>query len=237
MTTSHLPPDPYLALVTSEHNPRLKFMAWLTALLQTYSDQIGGLLSMPLLFDLDTAVGVQLDATGEWIGQGRYVDLPLEIYFSWDMDVQRGWDSGIWYTSYAPLYETYRMDDNQYRLVLKAKVGSNRWDGTIPMAYEIYNTLFAGTGTRIGIIDHGLMHMSVVVLGHTPDRINKAILTSGLLDLRPSAVHIDGYWFSTVEGAPYFGFDVESDAIKGYDEGAWGELVPPTDKEMPPFPV
>jgi hypothetical protein len=42
--------------------------------------------------------------------------------------------------------------------------------------------------------------------------------------LRPSAVKLDGYWFPGVPNAPYFGFDVETAAIKGWDEGAWGVL-------------
>jgi hypothetical protein len=230
----HLPVDKYTALVTSEHNQRKKFMDWLATLVQTYADQISTLLIMSSLFDLDYAVGEQLDKTGEWIGLSRYVRLPLEVYFTWDSDVPRGWDAGIWYTPYAPLYQSVRMDDDRYRLALKAKVGSNHWDGTIPSAYRIYETLFQGTDTKIGVLDMGHMHMALAVLGQIPDPINTHILLSGLLDLRPSAVKIDGYWFPTVPDTPYFGWDVESAAIQGWDEGAWGRLITGDELQPPP---
>jgi hypothetical protein len=223
---AHVPPDAYTALVTSEHNQRPKFMAWLATLVQTFSDQISLLLVMPSLFDLDYAVGVQLDATGEWIGQSRWIKVPLQIYFTWDDDGTLGWDAGVWYTPFDATEGLYRLPDDQYRLVLKAKVGSNQWDGTIPQAYEIYHTLFAGTGTTIAIQDNQNMSMSVIVLGDVPNAVNEAILTSGLLDLRPSAVKVEGYYFPTVRDAPYFGFDIENDSISGWDSGAWGRRVP-----------
>ena len=46
-------------------------------------------------FDIDTAVGVQLDVVGEWVGRSRRVATPVTgIYFSWDTE-RVGWDRGF----------------------------------------------------------------------------------------------------------------------------------------------
>lgn len=62
---------PFLNLVTSEHQPRPKFIAALTAIMQPLADQIAVANSLPAAFDIDTAIGVQLEAVGEWVGHGR----------------------------------------------------------------------------------------------------------------------------------------------------------------------
>lgn len=229
---AHVPPDPYLDRVTSIHNQRPKFMAWLAALVQTFSDQIALALTIPGLFDVDWAVGDQLDKTGEWIGLSRFVKTPLEgVYFEWDNpDDQLGWDHGVWWTRFDPLEGLTRLPDGIYRLVLYAKIGANHWDGTIPGAYEIYEKLFAGTGSTVVIQDNGDMSMYVAVIGLTPSPLFQAILTSGMLALRPEAVKLN-YILPTVDTTPYFGFDIENDSVAGWETGAWGKFV--ADPSMP----
>ena len=61
----------YTALITSEHADKPKFMAMVEAVAQCFVDQQNLLLSVPTAFDLDDAVGVQLDAVGLWVGIGR----------------------------------------------------------------------------------------------------------------------------------------------------------------------
>jgi Protein of unknown function (DUF2612) len=221
------PTDLYLGLVTSEHNQRPKFTAWLSAIVQPFADEIALLLSLASFFDLDYAIGDQLDRTGEWILPSRYIKVPLDVYFTFDDDGRLGWDHGIWWTEFDPLEGLVRLTDDMYRLVLYCRVAANHWDGSIPAAYDIYNRLFAGTGSQILIQDNGDMSMIVAVLGKTPDAIMTALLTSGLLDLRPSAVLLDGYVFPTIDDTPYFGFDVENSSISGWDTGAWGKIVRP----------
>jgi hypothetical protein len=48
-----------------------------------------------------------------------------------------------------------RLDDNHYRILLKATVAANYWDGTIEGAYTAWNTLFAPEGFQILIQNAG----------------------------------------------------------------------------------
>src|SRR5208337_3756932 len=87
---------PYTSLITSEHNKQPGYMAVIGMLLQPLADQIAVTLSISALYDLDTAVGAQLDTVGQWIGPTRYLTVALpDVYFSFDVP-GLGFDQGDW---------------------------------------------------------------------------------------------------------------------------------------------
>ncbi|MGN5479534.1 DUF2612 domain-containing protein [Cupriavidus basilensis] len=86
----------YSDLITSEHNQRPKYMAMIATLAQPLVDVINVLGHMPSDFDLDNAIGAQLNVVGEWVGLGRMVKVPLlGVYFSFDT-LDLGFDRGTW---------------------------------------------------------------------------------------------------------------------------------------------
>src|SRR5262245_38106743 len=132
---------PYLDLVTSEHNQRIKYMSFLAALLQGYADQVALCLTIPQLFDLDVSVGQQEDVDGEWVGISRYLAEQItDVFFSLDID-GLGFNQGYWYSPFTPITGIVRLDDETYRLIIRAKIGANSWDGTVADAELIYNEL------------------------------------------------------------------------------------------------
>ena len=81
--------------------------------------------TLPLEFDIDTAVGVQLDAVGERVGVSRKLKTPLEgVYFAFDED-EVGFDEGVWKDDYDPSEGMVSLDDEFYRLVIKAKIAAS----------------------------------------------------------------------------------------------------------------
>lgn len=218
-------PSPYLDLVTSEHQPRPKFMATLSASIQPFADAIALLQTFPGLYDLDDAVGTQLDAVGLWVGRSRNVALPLtDVYFSFDENGV-GYDSGVWFEPFNPVTNEFALPDDHYRLLLRAKIAANQWDGSIPGAYDAWSILFGPFGLSVLIQDNQDMSMLIALLGNLPDPLTLALLTGGYLSLKPCGVRISGYMTPSAPGAPYFGFDVETTAISGFDVGAWGLLA------------
>jgi len=107
-------------------------------------------LAQQTIFDLDTAVGDQLDKTGEWIGLTRFIAEPLaQNWFSWGVP-GAGWSQAEWKHAFAPAgSQLYRLDDMHYRTLLKARVAANVWDGTVPGAYRAWNTIFEPEGFQI----------------------------------------------------------------------------------------
>jgi hypothetical protein len=213
----------YLGLITSEHNQRPKFMAMMENNAQPYADNVQVSSSMFALFDVDFAIGSQLDIVGQWIGVTRDISVPLTgVYFTLD-STTLGFDSGTWFNEFNPITGVTRLSDEAYRTLLRARIANNQWDGTIPGAYAIWDSAFSGTGIGILIQDLDTMHIIYAMTGPVPDAVTLALFTGGYLNLKPAGVIVDGYITPTVDGAPYFGFDAENTGISGFDVGAWGK--------------
>lgn len=114
-------------------------------------------------FDIDTAVGVQLDILGLWIGRSRIVSQPISgVYFSWDTD-GLGYDQGIWQGPYDPDSGYTTLSDETYRIILKAKIAINNWDGRNDSLPPILDAATAGSGLKMQIVDNQDMTISVWV--------------------------------------------------------------------------
>jgi hypothetical protein len=217
--------DSYLSLITSFHRGKPKFAAMVKALVEPIVAQQAFMAHLPLDFDLDQAIGVQLDHVGEWVGRTRFIKVPIaNAWFSFD-NALRGFDRGVWY---QPQYDTpagiTRLDDDTYRTLLRAKIAANNWDGTLPSAKAALEILFPDGETAILVIDNQDMTITFGVAGVIPSALFIALLSQGYLPLKPEGVRAD-YLITTVDG-PLFGFDVQNSLISGFDTGAWG--APPS---------
>lgn len=133
-----------------------KYTNYLRLMLQPHIDAANLAVKMPSLFDLDTAVGDQLDKVGERVGQGRVVKFPLvSPYFAWDSGDTRGWDRAPWKGPYDDPYGYGVLDDETYRRLLRARIKANTWDGTVPGAQAILDTFFIDPETRVIVEDRG----------------------------------------------------------------------------------
>lgn len=210
----------YLALVTHEHQ-KPNFLAWLTALLQPFVDLQTVAMALPTDFSLTSAVGAQLDVVGLWVGISRNLATPITgVFFSWDTD-NLGWDQGQWQGQYQTGDQLTVLDDDDYRLLLQARIASNHWDGTVPGAYAVWNIAFASTGNTLLMQDNQNMSLDIIVLGPGLTAVQTALLLSGELGLKPAGVRIAGYYFTP---GPIFGWDAETSIVQGWDQGLW--LIP-----------
>jgi hypothetical protein len=200
-------------------------MEMLEATLQPLADIIAILESIPASYDVDDAVGVQLDTVGQWVGIGRNITTPLSgVFFSWATP-GLGWDQGNWIPGINATQLT-ALPDPQYRTLLYAKIAANHWDGTVPGAYAVFDIVFRGTGFGVLIQDLQHMHMSFALTGPVPDAVTQALFTLGYFNLKPAGVRIDKYYLPPVSNVPYFGFGVENAHIAGWGVGYWGVTAP-----------
>ncbi|GMG90650.1 hypothetical protein Cmtc_18700 [Cupriavidus sp. TKC] len=211
----------YTDLITSEHNQQQDFMAVVEALAQPMVGLQNLLGSMPGKFDLDNAVGVQLDDVGAWVGISRNISTPLTgVYFSLDT-AGLGFDQGSWKGPFDPDTGLTRLDDETYRLVIWAKIGANHWDGTLESSKAILDSIFGG-GTFVFIQDNQDMSMTIGVAGQVPSAVFLALLSGGYIPLKPEGVRIDVVIVTSIDGAAIFGFDMDNSLVGGFDEGVWG---------------
>jgi hypothetical protein len=208
----------YTGLITSEHKDKQKFKKVVKANTKFYARLQQVLASIPGKFDLDTAVGDQLDKVGEWVGVKRNVPIPITgVYFEWDTaDV--GWEFGTWKADFDPVLGPSLLPDDSYRQFIKAKIAANKWNGSIPDAYEIYDSLFPEGG--IVIQDNQDMTMVIGFFGTPPSAILKALLVCRFIALKPEGVRIS-YYAIVSNFAPLFGWDIDNNAINGWDTGDW----------------
>jgi hypothetical protein len=108
----------YLNRITSQHKTKPNYIDLVEARLQPLIDLAECLYSFDAAFDLETAVGVQLDIIGQFVGLSRLLTF------------QPG--NGL-----SPI-----LDDDMFRILLKAKISKNNWNGTATGMYELWSNLF-----------------------------------------------------------------------------------------------
>ncbi len=211
----------YTSLVTSQYANSPKFLAWLTALLSPLDDCSNVTDMLVAAFDIDNqnetqegidleqgggplitettedmiladtgCYGAQLDIIGQIVGQSRIMTFQPS--------------NGI-----SPI-----LGDEIYRMLLKAKIAQNQWDGRLSSILPIWANLFPGGSIKIQ--DNQNMTTSVFLSG-TFSSIILDLIINGLIVPRPEGV-LCTYSFGTL---PYFGWDLENQYVAGYDVGSW----------------
>ena len=108
------------------------------------------------------------------------------------------------------------LDNAAYRILLQAKIAQNMWKGGIMDLRDLWTTLF---GEGIIIQDNQDMTIDVVVIGSSFDQIVRNMIQKGMIVPKPQSVKLTTY-FSDQQ---VFGYDMETDTIRGYDEANWLE--------------
>lgn len=180
--------DQYLNLITSQHRDKPKFVATNQIFAESMISIQNTADQFLIDFDLDSAVGVQLDTIGLWIGQSRIVTLPLlGYYFTWDDTVQTGWDQGVWWDLGDPLEQSVTLTDQVYRDLLYSKVLANNWDGSVDKAYEIALAAFPSPLPQVDLIDTQDMAVTIrIPSSYTP--IQKGLIINGYVILTSEGI-------------------------------------------------
>lgn len=219
----------YTDLITNYHRDKPLFTQHVDLSTRPLSDAASAVKSLVTAFDIDEAVGVQLDILGEWIGRKRTVAIPISgVYFSLDTE-GLGWDQGVWQGPYDPDSGYTSLSDDTYRIILKAKIAINQWDGTNDALKGILDTALEGSGLTMQIVDGQDMTISIWVF---PERdINLvsreliAAIRQGYLTVKAAGVYAGSISTPSVitpsTGNKFFGFDIDNQYIAGFDDGAW----------------
>jgi Protein of unknown function (DUF2612) len=203
----------FVATVAASVAPYVQLQQILKGLIQSY--------------DIQTAVGVQLDVIGQWVGQSRSVRVPLVgVYFAWNDVNADGWDRGSWQGLFDPTSGLLALPDDSYRTLLLAMIQGNRWDGSVPTADATLARVF-GPSTTIVIEDHQDMSMTVAVSGIPLSATNLGLLTQGELQIRPMGVQVVAYAILPSTGL-LFAWDIPANSVyAGWGVGQWAVMLAP----------
>lgn len=151
----------YLSLFTSQYQNSPRLLAWAAKAWQPIDDLTNCLAFLASGYDLDYAVGNQLDVCGQLIGQSRQVNFQPS--------------NGV-----SPI-----LDDNTYRILLYARRAQNNWNGTIGSLYSLWQTLFPSG--KLVINDNQNMSCTILLSG-TFTSIIQDLIVNGYIVPRPEGV-------------------------------------------------
>lgn len=213
----------YLKRVPAQHRDKLRFQATLRTILEPVLQLQALLEETPEAYDLDTAIGKQLDVVGEWVGVGRYVDHPIDgIYFEWNSKTRTtGWGAGQWKGKYDPSTGLVALDDYTYRTLIKLQIAANRWDGSADQAYEAWRSTFESS--NIIIEDHLDMSITIGIAGRFQSTSQQALFTKQISPFKPGGVRISVYFIATDANAPIFAWGLKTDNLEGWGRAYWAE--------------
>lgn len=217
----------YTDLIARQHASRPRFKTFVAAVTSSAIICQQALSAIQDGFDLDNAVGSQLDVLGLWAGVPRQIPEPIAgVYFTWGdagNETSTGWSYGVWKGPYDPSSGIEQLPDGSYRTIIRARIAANQWDGTIPGAYGVWNTAFAALGAILIIQDFQNMHMMLGVASKALSGLDKAILTRGYLPIKPAGVRIDSYRFAPADGA-LFAWGVDNTTLNGWGAASWAQV-------------
>lgn len=193
------PGDQYVAFISSWHRGKPRFTETVRASVGPVAEVQSAIAGVGAAFDLDSAIGVQLDTLGGYIGLTREISYPIRgNYFGFD-DPERGWDIGLWRGPFDTNIGVFTLEDERYRRLLRAKAVANFQDGTLADAQEVLDTYFTNPATQVVIEDR--------TEAATPEVF--------------FAFDIDGRGFDEALIEPHiFAFDTPG---RGFDESRWLE--------------
>ena len=179
----------YDALITSQHADKPLFTATVEAAIDPVAKLQYAETAALSLLSVDFAIGVQLDWIGEWVGITRRVPTPITgVYFSWDDTVATGWNAGIWKGPFDPDSGLTELQDDDYRILIRAKIQANIRGRSVEDIYAILDAAFPGV--VIDVIDNQDMTMDINYTIADFTTVQEAILTQGLIPIKPSGVAI-----------------------------------------------
>jgi hypothetical protein len=157
----------YTSRITSEHKNKPRFLASVVAACQPFVDAQAVTNQLPAVFDIDAAIGPQLDQVGLWLGINRMLVVPItNAFFSWNT-AGLGWGQGVWQGPFATTTSVFLLDDTTYRGVLKVRAAANQWNGTLANLKQLINTQFNKSfpGLSINIVDNQNMSVTYQLFG------------------------------------------------------------------------
>lgn len=190
LVTVKQPLSYYLNLFTSQYKLSSRLNQWQTALMTPIDDLTAIVQQFNVQYDLDNAIGTQLDVLGEIIGIQR------QLTFQ---------PSG----GASPI-----LGDEDYRLLLYATQAKDTWDGTMASMYQIWQALFPN-GLLV-ITDNQNMTATISLTGNFSS-IQQDLINHDYIVPRPEGVLYNPT--GPAPGAGLFGFDRNDSAVAGFDTG------------------
>lgn len=180
----------YSTLVPLAQRDAPKFSATVDAIGEAFTGIQHRIAQLIPKFDIDLAEGKQLDVIGEWIGQSRSINASIDDYFfTFDRETV-GFNLGYWKNRYDADFGYVSLDDENFRTLLRARIGANNWDGTMETLPHILQSIWPEKDVEIRVADNLDMSMTIYIVAKSIPNITREIIQREYLAIKPGGIKI-----------------------------------------------
>lgn len=233
--------DYYRRLITSEYRQSPRFVAMVDKLAGYGLDADDAADNIIGAFNPDTATTSQLDIIGAIVGVSRDLNFEPSAIALGDIicptpeemasgevfpDIFTPTPENALDTDYLSGFAVENMqdgnllDDDVFRLIIKARIIQNAWKGTLPELYELWQSVFPQSKV-MQIQDLQDMSYNIVMQGDY-SALEKELILHGYIIPKPEGVRINILTFVDVDGLPLFSYDYNNMTYSGY-ESFWAK--------------
>lgn len=233
--------DYYKRLITSEYRHSPRFTGMVQKLLSYGLDIDNSINNMIVAFEVDNASTAQLDILGSIVGVSRQLKFEPsaaaigEVICPSPAEMASGEVYPIIYTpapdklastpmltGYPPaeMGEGNLLDDEVFRLMIKARIIQNTWKGTIGELYDLWDAVM-GAEKKLSIEDLQDMSYNIVLQGDYTQLEEELIIHAYVIP-KPEGVRINVLTFVSTDGLPLFSYDYNTMRYSGYGSH-WAE--------------
>lgn len=233
--------DYYKRLVTSEYRHSPRFTGMVQKLLSYGLDIDNSINNMIVGFEVDNASTAQLDILGSIVGVSRQLKFEptaaaigdvicpspaemasSEVYPIIYTPTPDKLASTPLLTGYPPaeIGEGNLLNDDVFRLMIKARIIQNTWKGTIGELYDLWDAVM-GVNKKLSIEDLQDMSYNIVLQGDYTQLEEELIIHAYVIP-KPEGVRINVLTFVSADGLPLFSYDYNTMRYSGY-ESHWAE--------------
>lgn len=181
----------YYKLYTNLYVTKPKAMATLKAQIEPLVHLANQCFAMLDTFNIDKAVGQQLDTIGAWVGIPRVLDYRIAgYYFTHDGTALEGWGNGIWYVAGDPTSTTTTLADSEYRSLIRATIKRNNSQGTVADIHAIILAAFPALNASLQVIDNQDMTIRINYNTGALNSIQIGLLEGLVVPFKPCGVGV-----------------------------------------------
>lgn len=174
--------DEYQNLIIYQYQDKTKFIAEVNTLLNKLEEVKNQSENLLNAFDVDIAIGNQLDIIGRIVGMPRRINEAIpKVYFGFNDENPNavGFGQAAFYEIGNSAYQSLDLNDSDYRFFIKLKIESNFMKNNIHEINKVVTKIFGGDSY---IIDNKDMTFDFYAYENVESRLVKY---AKILDLLP----------------------------------------------------
>lgn len=173
-------------------------------------------------YNIDEAVGKQLDDLGAWFGVSRTISIPIpNPFFEWgNQNYLKGWGYAPWKQPQDTIEGLTTLPDEAFRAFIKSRIALNKWDGSMDQLNELLGDLIVGN--KLIIKDNCDMSMDYLFFGNFINPVMRAIIKNNYILVKPAGVYVNTVKY--VENKA-FAWGINNNYFGGWGDGQWAQPI------------